>query len=122
MSAQRPVADNGTAMGGGTLLLERIEELTTGEAEPEEVERTLTEGYAEALALEAERWRLRRQIGEAAGQLEGDPERVREVSDLAKRLETTDRELTHLRDVLAALRRRARCLGPPLEPATGPSA
>lgn len=106
-------------MGGA--LLERIEELSTGEAEPEEVERTLTEGYAEALALEAERWRLRRRIGEAAAELDGNPERVRELSDLAKRLETTDGELTRLRDLLAALRRHARSLRP-LEPCTRPSA
>ena len=36
-----------------------------------QMEDTLTVGYARALALEAERWRLERQIGEVASRLDG---------------------------------------------------
>jgi len=98
-------------MGGA--LLDRIEELMDGPGAPEEVERTLTDGYAEALALEAERWRIHRRIGEAAAQLEdGDDERVRELSTLARRLAKIDGELTRLRDRLTALRGLARDLQP----------
>jgi hypothetical protein len=108
------VADNRLAMGGA--LIDRIEELIGGPASTEEVERTLTDGYAEALALEAERWRIHRQIGAAAAELEdGDSDSVRELSGLARRLAKTDGELARLRDRLAALRNHAR--DPSLEPA-----
>jgi len=101
------VTDNGSAMGGA--LLDRIEELIGTPAQPDEVERTLTDGYAEALALEAERWRIHRRIGEAAAELEeGDAERVRELSKLARQLAKTDAQLARLRDRLAALRVHAR--------------
>jgi hypothetical protein len=113
------VADNWKAMGGA--LLDRIEELIDAPAAPDEVERTLTDGYAEALSLEAERWRIHRRIGEAAAQLEdGDAERVRELSRLARRLAKTDGELARLRDRLAELRSRARDMQS-LKPARQPS-
>ena|SRR5436190_21917328 len=113
-----PVTDNGIAMGGA--LLDRIEELISRSAQPDEVERTLTDGYAEALALEAERWRIHRRIGEAAAELEeGGAERVRELSKLARRLATTDAQLARLRDRLAALRVHSRTLQQ-LEPARQP--
>src|SRR5712691_8402762 len=35
-----------------------------GRDDPAQLERTLTDGYARALALEAERWRLQQRIGE----------------------------------------------------------
>jgi hypothetical protein len=102
-------------MGGA--LLDRIEALIGASGPVEEVEKTLTDGYAEALALEAERWRLHRQIGEAAAELEGgDDDRVRELSGLARRLAQTDGDLARLRDRLAALRHHARASGS-LEPA-----
>ena len=118
----RSVTDNGSAMGGA--LLERIEELIDAPSPGgETLERTLTDGYAQALALEGERWRLRRQLGEAAAELdEDDRARAREVSTLARRLAQTDGELARLRDRLAALRRRAQELRPPaLKPARQPS-
>ena len=103
---------------GGAALLTRIEELIDDPAKPDEVERTLTDGYAEALALEAERWRIHRRIGEAAAQLEdGNDADVRELSTLARRLAQTDGDLATLRDRLSALRRRARDAPPPLESA-----
>lgn len=91
-------------------VLERIEEVIRAAAPTEEtVERTLTDGYAHALSLEGERWRLHRQLGEsAAGLEEGDADRVREVSSLARRLAQTDGDLARLRERLAALRHRAR--------------
>ena len=72
------------------------------------VEQTLTDGYAEALALEAERSRLNRRIREAAAQLEdGDAARASEICGLARRLANTDGDLVRLRTVLGALRARA---------------
>ena len=56
---------------------EQIERLLTAPASGAEaptlarMEDTLTEGYAQALALEAERWRLERRIGEVARTVEG---------------------------------------------------
>lgn len=95
-----------------TALLASIEELLHAPAPDENtVERTLTDGYAHALALEARRWRLHREINEAAVGLEpSDRRRVREVSTLAEELASTDADLTRLRELLDALRRRARDL------------
>jgi hypothetical protein len=73
------------------------------------VEDTLTTGYARALALEAERWRLERKLAETAAKLSG-PRReisVDELSGIADRLSTTDDELSRLRGLLASLRDRA---------------
>jgi hypothetical protein len=123
MFGVRSVTDNGSAMGGA--LLERIEELIDAPSPGEEtVERTLTDGYAQALALEGERWRLHRRLGEAAADLdEDDRARAREVSALARRLAQTDVDLARLRERLAALRRRAQELRPePFEPARQTSA
>ena len=56
-------------------LLEQIDELLTepvqteGPATLDRLERTLTDGYAYALALEAERYRLERRMSELAGEL-----------------------------------------------------
>src|ERR671936_166254 len=106
-------------------LLERIDELlrTVGSAGDSwrnataRIENTLTDGYAHALALEGERWRLHRRLGEAAAELdEDDAESVREISSLARRLAQTDGDPARLRERLAPLRRRARDL-PPLEAA-----
>ena len=121
MFGRRFLADNGLAMGGA--LLEKIEELIDAPAPAEAtLERTLTDGYARALALEGERWRLHRELGEvAAGLSDGDAERVRQVSALARKLAQTDGDLARLRDRLAALRRRARDLRA-LEPAPQQSA
>lgn len=67
-----------------------------------EMEHTLTDGYARALELEAERLRLERRIGELAHNLDG-PEEARELRGLATRLRTADEDLASLRDVLGAL-------------------
>ena len=110
-------------MGG--VLLAQIEELldapapddSTAASATTRFERTLTEGYAHALALEAERWRLHRRLGEAAANVDSNGEGVKEISRLATRLAEADAELGRLRDRLEALRRRAqdlRLLPPPL--------
>jgi hypothetical protein len=73
-----------------------------------EVERTLTNGYAYAMSLEAERLRLERQIGEVAAQVrvEEPGARTQELQDLSGRLASASRDLERLRALLAALRRR----------------
>jgi hypothetical protein len=72
------------------------------------VEHTLTAGYARALALEAERWRLERRIAEVASRLAGatDKEHL-ELANLGRRLSTADGDLTQLRALLGSLRVRA---------------
>jgi hypothetical protein len=72
------------------------------------IEHTLTAGYAEALALEAERWRVERRVGQVAALLgEGEVASADELAGLGRRLSAMDRELTGLRDLLDELRDRA---------------
>jgi len=73
------------------------------------LERTLTDGYAKALTLEAERWRIERRIGEVAATLGGGDAtaKTKEIVALAQRLEASDADLASLRNLLAALRVRA---------------
>lgn len=73
------------------------------------LEDVLTAGYAHALALEAERWRLERQIGEVASRLayEGDTAAADDLASLARRMSDTDVEVVRLRTALASLRDRA---------------
>jgi hypothetical protein len=76
------------------------------------IERTLTDGYARALSLEAERWRLQRRIGElAAGLEDGSDLAAGELAALSRRLSSTGDELSGLRRRLRAL--RARVAGAP---------
>ena len=101
-------------------MLPQIEELlnapTSGESAPTLacMEYTLTEGYAQALALEAERWRLERRLGEVARTVGGpDPDVATfadELSVLATRLRKADGELTSLRARLRSLHDRARSM------------
>ena len=90
-------------------MLEQIEELLSAEAPTlARMEDTLTEGYAQALALEAERWRLERRIGEVAREA---PRRHRRgARSLGTRLTRADGELTELRSLLGTLHERARDL------------
>jgi hypothetical protein len=86
-------------VGGNELVVHRIEALlaapASGEAAPSlaNLEATLTEGYAEALALEAERSRV-----------------TDELVTLAGRLTTADVELGRLRSLLDRLQARTRAL------------
>jgi hypothetical protein len=74
-----------------------------------QIEHTLTDGYAYALSLEGERWRLERRISEVAQGLEnGDmAQKAQELSTLAKRLDGNADDLAHLRSRLVDLRRHA---------------
>jgi hypothetical protein len=99
-------------------MLQQIEQLliapTSGAAAPTlaSLEDTLTEGYAQALALDAERWRLERRLGEVAREA-ADPSTssfAEEVATLAKRLTSADGELNHLRSLLGSLHDRARSM------------
>ena len=88
-------------------MLQQIEELLSAEAPPlARIEETLTEGYARALALEAERWRLERRLGEMAR--EGGADVREELQSLGKRLTKADVELAELRTLLGSLHERAR--------------
>jgi hypothetical protein len=77
----------------------------------DEIEDTLTTGYAAALALEADRWRIERRITEIAAGLGGEVDfelhQAEEMVELAQRLSSADSDLIRLRDVLVSLRERA---------------
>jgi hypothetical protein len=75
----------------------------------DDLEHTLTAGYARALALEAERWRLERQIAEVAAQLgeKRASEPTSELATLGERLSAADGHLSQLRGLLSSLRTRA---------------
>jgi hypothetical protein len=101
-------------MRGSALPHEQLQELLDaplgGEGAPTvaDVENKLTDGYAHALALDAERSRLAKRIGALAA-LEGADaeEKARELSSLSQRLAQADVELSSLRRTLAKVRRRA---------------
>jgi len=77
------------------------------------IETTLTDGYAEALAIQAERSRIERRLGEVVkdvGEVSAHSVAA-ELAELSERLETTDDELARLRTLLHELqvvRRRRR--------------
>jgi hypothetical protein len=73
------------------------------------IEHTLTAGYAKALALEAERWRLERKIAGVAAKLGGQSREVEhsELATLGQRLSAADGDLSNLRGLLSSLRHRA---------------
>jgi ABC-type phosphate transport system auxiliary subunit len=76
------------------------------------IESTLTDGYAEALALEAERLRIERRLGEVARDA-GDVSAhsvAAELAELTERLDSADGELTRLRALLRNLQTRRRLL------------
>ncbi len=93
-----------------TELLDQINALISAPTrDPDAIERTLTDGYAHALSLEAEKWRLEKQIKEVAQGLQrGDTaKKAREIASLANRVEGSVGDLNALRSVLAELRRHA---------------
>src|SRR6266480_2886822 len=73
------------------------------------IEHTLTAGYARALALEAERWRLERRIATVAAKLGGksQDDEHSELTQLGQRLAAADGDLSGLRGLLSSLRSRA---------------
>lgn len=77
--------------------------LAPGDAGLARVEDTLTAGYAAAMALEAEQWRIERQMAAMAGNGDAD-----ELLVLARRMSASKGDLSHLRTLLDSLRLRAR--------------
>jgi ABC-type phosphate transport system auxiliary subunit len=75
----------------------------------DEIEDTLTAGYANALALDAERLRIERKIAEIAASLDAEPEdsRAAELATLGQRLTAAGGDLAQLRALLSSLRTRA---------------
>jgi hypothetical protein len=96
-----------------TTVLDAIErvlrERGEGEAAVARIEETLTDGYARALELEAERWRLERKIADVARTLTGANAATgaHELAALSQRLAAADRDLKRLRGRLAELRQHA---------------
>jgi hypothetical protein len=96
-------------------VLEQIDELLASPASAEEpnviahIERTLTDGYAHALSLEAERLRLERRMAElAAASDDGNPKRnARELAEVSGELSRNGAQLERLRGTLSQLRLRA---------------
>jgi len=74
------------------------------------LERTLTDGYAHALSLEAERQRLERRMSELAGELrDGNQEqKTEELVQVSKRISCKGAQIERLRSTLEELRARAR--------------
>jgi hypothetical protein len=98
-----------------TVLYDEIRALMGAPRAPRaRVETTLTDGYAHALGLEAERVRIQRRIGELVGVLAGVGDGTpaggactNELADLARQLKSADEELGHLRGLLSTLRAHA---------------
>jgi hypothetical protein len=92
----------------------RMPERGAGAPSLDRIESTLTEGYAAKHALEAERTRIERRLGEVARDA-GDVSAhsvAAELTELSKRLDAADGELARLRTLLRNLqgvrhRRRA---------------
>jgi hypothetical protein len=78
----------------------------------EQIERTLADGYACVMHVEAERLRLQRRLEETAAALGESPgsERVVEVAGLAQGIALADGELIELRAALGELAATARRL------------
>ena len=90
------------------VVLERIDALLGGAPPVPELERTLTDGYATALALEGERIRIEREMDGVAAQIDTNPQGAKKLSALAERRANVDDELSHLRARLGVLKQRTR--------------
>jgi hypothetical protein len=84
-----------------TILCDRIRQLVDRRpAVPaDDVEHTLTDGYAHALALEGEQLRARERMHELAG----SADHVEELRALKGRLDCLDKQVTELRGLLGVL-------------------
>ena len=101
--SRAPASHNRTMPDETGAVIDRVQALLGGlPANRGAIEDTLTEGYAHALALDAESRRLGVRIAELAAT--ADRERVGELAELVGRRTRADGELTHLRDVLRTLR------------------
>lgn len=95
----------------------RMPEAGAGAPSLAAIESTLTDGYAEALALEAERSRIERRLGEIArdaGEVSAHSVAA-ELTELSERLAAADEEIARLRALLQDLQgvRRRRRAAPP---------
>jgi len=93
-----------------TELLETIQTMISSENDDlAQIERTLTDGYAHALALEGEKLRLERRVTEITQTLDhGDTEEnARELASLVKTIDGKQGALARLRAQLAELRHYA---------------
>jgi hypothetical protein len=80
-----------------------------GAPTPAHIEHLLTTGYARAMALEGEQWRLQRRIVDVALELadEYNELQARELRKLARELRAIDEELVQIRALIRSLRARA---------------
>jgi hypothetical protein len=116
VAAARPLDNRRTvAYESMPALFEQIDALLAEPApcEPDELarlERTLTDGYAHALSLEAEQLRLQRRMTELAGELhDGNKEqKAEELVQVSRRMASARAELETLRATLIQLRLRVR--------------
>jgi hypothetical protein len=75
------------------------------EHDVDELERLLTDGYAEALSIEAETLRLDKRLAAAARELgDGSVDKAHELTTLAHELDERSGDLAALRRLLAELR------------------
>ena len=74
----------------------------------ERLDTTLTDGYAHALQLEAERWRIERRIAEVVAALpaQSEPTHDPELAALSERLASANESIHALRALLTSLRER----------------
>ena len=93
-------------------VMDDIRVLTTASSpQLERVERTLADGYACALGIEAQRLRLQRELeGRAARLSGGKAKQVDEVAGLAQGIARADEDLAELRAALVELAGTARRL------------
>ena len=77
-----------------------------GPDDPSRLERTLTDGYARALALEAERWRLEQRIGKMTAAVAQGETPSRELAAAVRVLKRLDSEIGALRQELGRLQHR----------------
>jgi hypothetical protein len=91
-------------------LLDRIRRVldarTTDPGQPllTEMEHTLTDGYARALALESAVWRIEKRMGDLAHEV-AQPDEAEELRGLSASLRGTRRDLETLRGLLTDLHR-----------------
>jgi hypothetical protein len=84
-----------------TIFCDRVRQLVDRRpaAPADDVEHTLTDGYARALALEGEQMRARERMHELAG----SADHVEELRALKGRLDCLDKQVSELRGLLGAL-------------------
>jgi hypothetical protein len=93
-----------------TELLDQIRTLLGGSTDDlDQIERTLTDGYAHALTLEAEKARLERRLTEVVQGIQcGDTvQKAQELTELTRKIDGNADDLVVLRGMLGDLRRHA---------------